>query len=140
MRLSISHLLSLLLVLAVLGDSLVEAAKKPSSYSDNFRIVLDSKPSRGPSIGIRNNSKLDFDAKEVIKKFQENSKEFMEKFKEGTTNAMERIHTEAKDFVNNFKHYNKVEVGIYTALAMSLTVALRSKFHTWLTCLVITIY
>ena len=72
---------------------------------------------------------MDFDAKALAKKVQADAKELFDKIWEETTKVVEKIETEAKGFISNFKHYNKVEIGLYAALALSLTVALKSKSH-----------
>lgn len=112
----------LILLLATAAAS-CQAIQKPG---DNFRIVLDNKSPRGPAIGFRSNSSMDFDAKALAKKVQAETKEIVDRF----TKVMEKIQAEAKDFISNFKHYNKVEIGLYTALALSLTVALRTFVFT----------
>jgi hypothetical protein len=112
----------LLLLLTAAG--LCEAIQKPG---DNFRIVLDNKPRRGPAIGFRSNTSMDFDAKALAKKVQADTKEIVERIWEETGKVVEKVQSEAKDFISNFRHYNKVEIGLYTALALSLTVALKSK-------------
>lgn len=117
-----------LLIAAVAAGS-CQAIQKPTQYADkNFRIVLDNKPPRGPLIGFRSNTSIDFDAKAAVKKFQAEAKEVMEKVWDETAKIMEKVQTEAKDFISNFRHYNKVEIGLYTALALSLTVAIKSTF------------
>lgn len=103
------------------------AAQKPSPIADNFRIVLDNKSPRGPAIGFRSNTSMDFDAKLLAKKVQAEVKEILDRFWDETTKVVDKFQSEAKDFISNFKHYNKVEIGIYAALALSLTVALKSK-------------
>ncbi len=116
-----------LLLLAFAAGS-CQASRKPSSpYADNFRIVLDNKSPRGPSIGFRSNASMDFDARALAKKVQTDAKELADRIWEETTKVVEKFQSEAKDFISNFKHYNKVEIGLYTALALSLTVALKSK-------------
>ena len=71
---------------------------------------------------------MDFDAKAMLEKVQENAKEIASRLKEETTNILDKVQTEAKDFISNLKHYNKVEIGLYTALALSLTIAIRSEY------------
>lgn len=117
----------LLLVLALMAGS-CHAIQKPTSYTDNnFRIVLDSKSPRGPSIGFRSNTSMDFDARAMLTKVQAETKEMIDRIWDETTKVVDKVQTEAKDFISNFRHYNKVEVGLYTALALSLTVALKSE-------------
>ena len=72
---------------------------------------------------------MDFDAKALAKKVQADAKELMDRIWDETTKIVEKFQVEAKGFVSNFKHYNKVEIGLYAALALSLTVALKSKSH-----------
>ena len=70
---------------------------------------------------------MDFDAKAMVKKVQDEAKEIVDRIWEETNKIVEKVQTEAKGFMSNFQHYNKVEVGLYTALALSLTVALKSE-------------
>jgi hypothetical protein len=70
---------------------------------------------------------MDFDAKALAKKVQADAKELIDRVWEETTKIVEKFQEEAKGFISNFKHYNKVEIGLYAALALSLTVALKSK-------------
>ena len=63
---------------------------------------------------------------------QADAKELLDRIWEETTKVVEKFQNEAKGFISNFKHYNKVEIGLYAALALSLTVALKSKYlHIW---------
>lgn len=107
-----------------------EAIHKPNK---NFRIVLDSKSPRGPSIGFRSNTNMDFDAKAIAKKFQEEAKDVVDKVVKESTKIVERVQSEAKDFLSNLKHYSKAEIGLYTALALSLTLVLKGE--PWKSCL-----
>jgi len=103
-----------------------DAIYKPKAH-ENFRIVLDTKSHRGPALGFRSNTNLDVDLKAMAKKFHTEAKDVLDRVWEETKKVTERLQSEAKDFVNQFKHYNKVEIGLYTALAVTLTLALKSK-------------
>jgi len=75
---------------------------------------------------------FDFDAKALAKKVQADAKEIVNRIWEETIKVVEKFQTEAKDIISIFKnyHYNKVEIGLYAALALSLTVALKSFIFT----------
>lgn len=115
----------LLLAMAATG---CDAVHKPKPH-DNFRIVLDNKSPRGPSIGFRNNAVMDFDAKAFAKKIQVEAREVVDRVWDETRKITDKVQSEAKDLINQLRHYNKVEIGLYTALALSLTVALKSTSH-----------
>jgi hypothetical protein len=119
MRFFLSHVL--LVVAAVCS---VDAAAKPTSFLDNFKVVLDNSPKNARLV---NNMKInssfmpgsdsDVDAKALMKKFQTEAGKLIGK-----------VQAEAKGLINNFHHFSKLEIGLYTALAVSLTVALKSKY------------
>jgi hypothetical protein len=116
-----------LLMLAVTITS-CDAVHKPKPH-ETFRIVLDNHSPRGPSIGFRSNTSMDFDAKAFAKKLQSEAMEVVDRVWEETRKVTEKFQSEAKDLISQLRHYNKVEIGLYTALAVSLTIALKSKKH-----------
>jgi hypothetical protein len=116
----------LLVVVVVIAITRCDAVQKPTSHG-NFRIVLDSKSPRGPAIGFRSNTSMDFDAKAFAKKLQAEAKDVVDRVLEETKKVTDMIQSEASDLVKQLRHYNKLEIGIYTALAVSLTIALKSK-------------
>lgn len=117
---------SLLILVAAASITSCDAIHKPTPH-DNFRIVLDNKSPRGPAIGFRSNTSMDFDAKAFAKKIQAEAREVVDRVWEETRKVTELLQSEAKDLVKHLRHYNKVEIGLYTALAVSLTIALKSK-------------
>ena len=75
---------------------------------------------------------MDIDVKALAKKVQDDTKEMVDRIWEETSKVIEKFQSEAKDFISTFRHYNKVEIGLYAALALSLTVALKSKYWSFI--------
>jgi hypothetical protein len=119
MRFFLSHVL-----LVVASVCCVDATAKPTSFLENFKVVLDNSPKNARLVNnMKSNSSFmpgsdsDIDAKALMKKFQTEAGNFIGK-----------VQAEAKGLMNNFHHFSKLEIGLYTALAVSLTVALKSKY------------
>ena len=63
---------------------------------------------------------------ELVQKVQGQATRMAEKIWKDAGGVVETIEQHCKDLAENFKHYSKKEVGMYAALTVALTLALKS--------------